>query len=444
MKKITLSLLIALLMTLVSINGSVKASAIPTISILGVTEDEIVTVRTNNFPASKDFEVRMGVFGTKGIDGIRVDTINSGAGGSLQMTFDIPAGLQSEDRIAIRLESEDGIYFAYNWFYNNTFGTHEANVPPGGAASGAVLTVASVKKDTYVIMKGKDFPVDELLIVQVGEFGTQGVDGIQVGRLTAGFDGSFIDIFAIPESLYSEDRIAIRFESEDSDFVVHTWFFNETGASTGGTDGTDAYSGIPTISIRSGVEDETVTVMTHNFPPDRDFLVLMGEMGTKGVDGINVTTINSGEGGSFTETFDIPEALEGNYQIAIRLQTSDGRFFAYNWFYNNTTTDSDETPDGYTGIPTFSITEVAAGESVTIKTNNFPADIDFRVLMGEMGTRGIDGILVTTVNAGDGGTFTETFEIPEALVDHDQVAIRLEATSGGFFAYNWFYNVTSP
>jgi len=443
MKKISLSLLIAGLLTLVLINGTVSADAIPTVSILGVTEDEIVTVKTNNFPASKDFEVRMGEFGTKGVDGILVETINSGGGGSLQMTFEIPSDLQSEDRIAIRLESEDGVYFAYNWFYNNTFGTHEESVPAKDPASGAVLSVASVKEDTYVIMKGNHFPEDEVFVVTVGEFGTEGVDGVQVGRLTVGFDGSFIDIFSIPGSLTSEDRIAIRFESEDSDLVLHTWFSNETGADTGTTNGTDAYSGIPTISIRAVVEDEEVTIMAHNFPSGRDFNVLMGEMGTKGIDGIQVATINSGDGGSFTETFDIPESLQGNYQIAIRLQTEDGRFFAYNWFYNNTTTDSDGTPDGYTGIPTFSISEVETDETVTIQTNNFPADYDFRVLMGEMGTRGIDGILVTTINSDDGGTFTETFEIPEDLVGEYRIAIRLESTEGGFFAYNWFYNDTA-
>ena len=441
MKKISLSLIIAVLLTLGLINGTARANAIPTISIQGVTEDEIVTVKTTNFPASKDFEVRMGEFGTKGVDGILVDTINSGGGGSLQMTFEIPSELQSEDRIAIRLESEDGVYFAYNWFYNNTFGSHEESVPAKDPSSGAVLSVASVKKDTYVIMKGNNFPEDETFTVTVGEFGTEGVDGVQVGRVSPGSDGSFIDIFSIPGSLASEDRIAIRFESEDSDLVLHTWFSNETG--TGSTGGTDAYTGIPTISIRSVVEDEEVTVMAHNFPSGRAFKVLMGEMGTKGIDGIHLTTIDSGDGGSFTETFDIPEALQGNYQIAIRLQTDDGRFFAYNWFYNNTATDSDGTPDGYTGIPTFLITEVETDETVSIKTNNFPADYDFRVLMGEMGTRGIDGILVTTINSGDGGTFTETFDIPEALAGDYRIAIRLEATEGGFFAYNWFYNDTA-
>lgn len=168
----------------------------------------------------------------------------------------------------------------------------------------------------------------------------------------------------------------------------------------------------------------------------------MGQMGTRGVGGIHVTTISSGSGGSFTETFDIPAGLKGNHRIAIRLQTSDNVFFAYNWFYNNTT--ATQPLPGYTGIPTFSITAVVRDDTVTIKTNNFPANYDFRVLMGKMGTKGIGGVHVTTINSGTGGTFTGTFDVPASLAGENRIAIRLEATTGGFFAYNWFFNNTYP
>ncbi|MFN2304528.1 MAG: hypothetical protein ACK2TV_12440, partial [Anaerolineales bacterium] len=184
-------------------------------------------------------------------------------------------------------------------------------------------------------------------------------------------------------------------------------------------------------------------IKTNNFPADKDFKVLMGKMGTKGVDGILVTTIDSGDGGIFEETFDIPEDLKGDYRIAIRLESTTGGFYAYNWFYNNTS-PSDTLPAGYTGIPTFTIIGVTKDESVKIKTNNFPADLDFKVFMGKMGTKGIDGTLITTIDSGDGAVFEETFNIPEGLIGDYQIAIRLESTSGGFYAYNWFYNNTYP
>lgn len=355
MKKIFIIYFVVFCLALIPVSKAVTAGTVPTFSIQGVTEDEKVTIKTYNYPADKEFVARMGLLGTKGIDGIVVGAVDSGDGGSLIFTFEIPEELQSLDAIAIRLDSTTGGYFSYNWFYNNDFGSHEGGTPAGEA----------------------------------------------------------------PEDTDSEDTSD---EEEDAD-----------------SDEERVYTGIPTISITSVETDQEVTVQTHNFPADKEFVALMGKMGTRGVNGIEVTRIDSGDGGSFSETFEIPEELQGDYQIAIRLQTPDGIFYAYNWFYNDT-----ETPDIYTGIPTFTITEVVEDESVTILTNNFPADYDFDVLMGEMFTRGINGIYVTTVNSSEGGELTGTFDIPEELFGEYRIAIRLESTVGGYFAYNWFYNNTYP
>ncbi len=62
------------------INGPAQALTIPTTSIQGVTANDKVTIVTYNFPANLDFEVRMGLFGTKGVDGILIGTVNSGEG----------------------------------------------------------------------------------------------------------------------------------------------------------------------------------------------------------------------------------------------------------------------------------------------------------------------------------------------------------------------------
>ena len=441
MKKLSFLITIVVLFAIVAATNAFAAT-IPTISILGVTENDKVTIQTHNFPKSKNFEARMGLFGTKGVDGILVGTVSSGDGGSFKVTFNIPEALHSEKMIAIRLDSTSGGYYSYNWFYNKTAGSHEGGVPAEDIPASASITVASVKKDEYAVIKGSNFPADEEIDVLMGEYGTQGVDGVVVDTLTADEDGSFSETFEIPESLHSEEKIAIRFESQDSDLVVYSWFKNLTGAAGGSDSSDDAYSGIPTISILSVEEDATVTIKTHNFPADKDFRVLMGKMGTKGVGGILVTTIDSEDGGVFEATFDIPEELHGDYRIAIRLESTTGGYYAYNWFFNNTSAD-DETPPAYTGIPTFSVLSVAEDESVTIKTHNFPADKDFKVLMGKMGTKGVGGILVTTIDSGDGGVFEATFDIPEDLHGDYRIAIRLESTTGGYYAYNWFYNNTS-
>lgn len=209
-----------------------------------------------------------------------------------------------------------------------------------------------------------------------------------------------------------------------------------------GTPAASQASAIPTFSIESVVTDSTVTIRTANFPAHRTFTVRMGEYGTYGKGGIVVDTFDSGAGGSFTRTFNIPDSLKGDERIAIRADGTGG-YYAFNWFWNKTAPASTATPvPGYKGIPTFSITAVVKGEDVTIKTSNFPKDINFKVLMGKYGTKGVGGIEVATFNSGTGGAFSKTFDIPASLAGEQRIAIRAEGT-GGFYAYNWFWNNTT-
>jgi len=92
----------------------------------------------------------------------------------------------------------------------------------------------------------------------------------------------------------------------------------------------------PTFEMLSVVRNKRVTIQTNNFPPHRSFVVTMGRYGTKGINGFEVTTTDTGIGGSFTAAYSIPQALRGHDRIAIRLQSSAG-YYSYNWFYNNST-----------------------------------------------------------------------------------------------------------
>jgi LysM repeat protein len=90
---------------------------------------------------------------------------------------------------------------------------------------------------------------------------------------------------------------------------------------------------IPTFTIVSVVPDQSVTIRTANFPANQRFDILMGASGTKGINGTYVTSTQSGNGGSFTATYQIPVNLRGADRIAIRLQSPSG-YFSYNWFFN--------------------------------------------------------------------------------------------------------------
>jgi len=320
------------------------------------------------------------------------------------------------------------------------------SVPAKAVQASVIPTfdIVTVEKDKNVTIYTKNFPTDKTFKVLMGEYGTKGVGGIEVTTINSGAGGSFYGTFLIPPALYGRAQIAIRLQGVDTPYYSYNWFYNNTqGGTVGGVPG---YTGIPTFIIESVIADTSVTIKTNNFPANLDFTVLMGNYGTKGIGGVLVTTINSGSGGSFTETYTIPATFSGDQRIAIRLESTSG-YYAYNWFYNNTSTTSVTPPPvipGYTGIPTFSITSVNADDSVTIQTNNFPPNIDFKVFMGNMWTQAIGGIFVTTTNSGTGGTFTSTYSIPSSLFGNDRIAIRLEATTGGFFAYNWFWNSTYP
>lgn len=221
-----------------------------------------------------------------------------------------------------------------------------------------------------------------------------------------------------------------------------------------GAVGAAAAQTIPTIEIVEVQRDQTVTIRTHNYPANRTFTVRMGPMGTKGINGTVVGTTDSGAGGTFDMTYDIPAALHGARQIAIRLDAPGG-YYSYNWFFNSTT-DGAATPPPATPpatppptktpsavIPTFNIVSVQRDTSVEIRTNNFPANQAFTVRMGALGTRGVNGVVVATTDSGTGGSFNATYSIPESLQGRATIAIRLESPAG-YYAYNWFYNTTTP
>ena len=73
--------------------------------IVSVVKDNSVTIETANLPANDAFDVLMGPFGTKGINGKKVETLSSGKGGVITANFKIPDLLHGSSTIAIRLQS---------------------------------------------------------------------------------------------------------------------------------------------------------------------------------------------------------------------------------------------------------------------------------------------------------------------------------------------------
>lgn len=300
----------------------------------------------------------------------------------------------------------------------------------GGAAAQddvviPTFTIENVVVDGSVTILAQNFPPNQEFVVTMGPGGTLGIGGTPVAITNSGLLGAFSATYAIPPTLVGARQIAIRLESPQG-YFSYNWFWNNLAE--------PAPTPIPTLSIESVVVDETVTIRTHNFPADRTFVLLMGHMGTLGIDGTPVGTFYSGLGGTMTATFPIPVNLKGLERIAIRAEATP--FYAYNWFDN---------PVAPLPTPTFSVCGVVRDEFVVIRTNgNFPANRDFAVMVNGMGTLGVNGTVVGGFNSGPAGSaILASFPIPSNVRGLDQIAIRAEEVGGPFFSYNYFDNQTA-
>jgi hypothetical protein len=334
--------LILLLVCPPPVQAAVSGSAIPTFSIVRIIPDTSVTILTYNFPANRTFDVLMGAIGTRGVGGIRVTTINSGAGGSFSATFNIPPALHGQYQIAIRLENTTGSgYYAYNWFYNDRYRTYPDIPPSPDFKPPPTFVITGVVQDVSVTITTQHFPANDRFDALMGYMGSRGIGGIWVDNVSSGAGGSLTFTFSIPPALRGQPQIAIRLQSSTgSDYFAYNWFVNNTSGTYGWPDVPPhpGYSGYPTFSITHVVRDQTVSILTHNLPPDDQFQVTMGPMGTRGIGGIVVGNIDTSAGNVRSFTFAIPVELYGASKIAIRMQSISGsHYYAYNWFHNTST-----------------------------------------------------------------------------------------------------------
>jgi hypothetical protein len=333
---ISLSLLLAVALLAVTIIPG-QAYSVPLISIVSVDKDVSVTISGAYFPPNKTFTVRMGPYGSLGIGGEVVGTYDSNDGSSFTRTYDIPDSLVGSAKIAIRMDSPDGFY-SFNWFVNDA--SKEPTPAPAGYHGYPTFDITAVVAGSSVTILTHNMPAGQSFTVRMGEYGTYAQNGIVVGS-TGDSGGSFSATYAIPSELAGKNRIAIRLDGPTG-LYAYNWFYNNDAPVAGNTPVPGAtpvpgYYGYPYIYIASVVQDSKVTIYAYNFPAGQTFIVRMGDYGTYGIGGIQVATVDTGSGGNFTATYDIPGALVGRSQISIRLETSNGYYNAYNWFYNNTT-----------------------------------------------------------------------------------------------------------
>ncbi len=199
-----------------------------------------------------------------------------------------------------------------------------------------------------------------------------------------------------------------------------------------------AYPSFDIVAVKS---DESVTIHTNSFPANVNFTVRMDVAGNLAIDGIAVTDINSGQGGTFEATFKIPAELKGTKTIAIRLESTRG-YYAYDWFNNVTqgTTPSNPVPVT-SGKPYLTFLGVKANQSVTIEAHNLAVNTTFTVRVGPYYTFFRDYVTVPSVRSDSNGYVKFTITLPDNVLDENLVTVRLDG--GGRYTFNAFKNVDS-
>ncbi len=219
---------------------------------------------------------------------------------------------------------------------------------PGNVRTWSFMVTQVVAK-TSVTIQTYNTPSNIRLTVNIGAPNGNKYDWVVLGDLDTASGGTQTYILSIPAQFANANPMKMRLTQTKKNgkvFQQDQIFYN--GNFTGGTGGIPTpgwgyyspyyyYGAIPTIWITSVVADTSVTIQTRNFPANVTFDVLMAPMGTRGVGGIKVGTIDSGAGGTLSATFTVPPELRGWRQIAIRTQNNWTGYYSYNWFYNNTT-----------------------------------------------------------------------------------------------------------
>jgi len=456
--------------------GSVKIPGGPKFWISNVVRHQSVKVRFTDYPKDKNYVVYLARVGTGFAEKYKVGALKNRHTKSFNMTFSIPRQLKHEIHIAILIWNYDDNTHGYDIFENSDGFNHNTEWSMNPIHRSSAQTSG---KECKTFGDGPRFWVKEVnypntVTVRVSEYNGTGRYAILIGENSSNFQRIFVGsvypksprsvlrTITIPASIRGAGSIMVRIENTSSGHSCSTAFTYESnweitepwGYYTVYTDYSTSSTATPFTKILNVVSNNEVTLQTFNLPADKDFLVTMGPIGSKGLGGFVVGTQNSGDGGSFIATYPIPAQLWGSELIAIRLQSTTSGHFAYDYFQNvsgysasTSPTVANANPGWVLSAGTYPYTQVIGvvqDSNVTISGFNFTRNDSYTVYMGPIGSKGVGGVYVGDKLTDDSGTFTASFNIPDALKGAVKIAIRFESKNTPYYAFDWFYNSDSP
>jgi hypothetical protein len=223
------------------------------------------------------------------------------------------------------------------WGYYTVFTDYSAST------STPFTKILNVVTNSEVTLQTFNLPADTDFLVTMGPIGSKGLGGFVVGTQNSGDGGSFIATYPIPAQLWFSELIAIRLQSTTSGHFAYDFFQNVSGYSADTSPSAEpANPGwvlpagtYPYTQVIGVVKDTHVTISGTNFTKNDSYTVYMGPIGSKGVGGIYVGDKLTDNSSTWTASFNIPDALKGAARIAIRFESKNTPYYAYDWFYNS-------------------------------------------------------------------------------------------------------------
>ncbi len=197
------------------------------------------------------------------------------------------------------------------------------------SSSQSKLVALSVEEDKSVTLQGKSLAANTRYSVYLSKYGSYPAGAYLVGSILTDKYGGFTATYNLPKRLVDTVKIAVNLTSTRGS-AVSNWFINATSDGNTGGEGTPSLS----FTVSSVNDDDWVKIKTSNLPANVTFVVRMGKVGTKGVDGVIVGTLRDRSGGSVRASFDIPDQLQGKSKIDLRLENKQLGISYYMTFEN--------------------------------------------------------------------------------------------------------------
>lgn len=214
--------------------AGVLGAAAPSITALAVKPGATVTIRAHDFPGGQLFTVRMDKENSLSASSPAVDVTNTGAGGTFDETYKIPAALKNEPRIAIRFDSPSGVVVSGVFANTSPFVSLPTPLPGGTTVGKPHLTVIAAVQGQSLTVRADRFPANQDFVIRVGPYDTFFTDYANLGKINSGAGGSFLFVLPIPASAASAEVITIRLDG--GGFVAFNASVNKTfGGQSGST-----------------------------------------------------------------------------------------------------------------------------------------------------------------------------------------------------------------